>query len=152
MIVTIEPKILNIQGIMHAKVIDLPRVLIYSTANLPDPGKKLTPYDFREDEFLTVAGEDNDFVTDLIRSVCKPYGFTPKIQPVHSTDAMIMGVQCGLGVAVTDAWSRALDNPGFASLVLESTHPLSVVWKNEEKDPAIDCFVELLKTSIQQYR
>lgn len=95
---------------------------------------------------MTVAGEDNDFVTDLIRSVCKPYGFTPKIQPVHSTDAMIMGVQCGLGVAVTDAWSRALDNPGFASLVLESTHPLSVVWKNEEKDPAIDCFVELLKT------
>ena len=151
-IVTIEPKILNIQGIMHAKVIDLPRVLIYSTANLPDPEKKLTPYDFREDEFLAVAGEDNDFVTDLIRSVCKPYGFTPKIQPVHSTDAMIMGVQCGLGVAVTDVWSRALDNPGFAFLVLESTHPLSVVWKNEEKDPAIDCFVELLKNSIQQYR
>ena len=80
-IVTIEPKILNIQGIMHAKVIDLPRVLIYSTANLPDLEKKLTPYDFREDEFLAVAGEDNDFVTDLIRSVCKPYGFTPKIQP-----------------------------------------------------------------------
>lgn len=151
-VVTIEPKILNIQGIMHAKVIDLPRVLIYSTANLPDPEKKLTPYDFREDEFLAVAGEDNDFVTDLIRSVCKPYGFTPKIQPVHSTDAMIMGVQCGLGVAVTDVWSRALDNPGFAFLVLESTHPLSVVWKNEEKDPAIDCFVELLKNSIQQYR
>ena len=63
-----------------------------------------------------------------------------------------MGVQCGLGVAVTDVWSRALDNPGFAFLVLESTHPLSVVWKNEEKDPAIDCFVELLKNSIQQYR
>ena len=39
-IVTIEPKILNIQGIMHAKVIDLPRVLIYSTANLPDPEEK----------------------------------------------------------------------------------------------------------------
>ena len=96
-------KILNIQGIMHAKVIDLPRVLLYSTANAATPGRKLTPYDFREDEFLAVAGEDNDFVTDLIRSVCKPYGFTPKIQPVHSTDAMIMGVQCGLGVAVTDS-------------------------------------------------
>lgn len=68
-----------------------------------------------------MAGEDNDYVTDLIRSVCKPYGFTPKIQPVHSTDAMIMGVQCGLGVAVTDSWSRALDTPGFAYLPLEST-------------------------------
>lgn len=79
-----------------------------------------------------MAGEDNDYVTDLIRSVCKPYGFTPKIQPVHSTDAMIMGVQCGLGVAVTDSWSRALDTPGFAYLPLESTHPLSLVWRRAQ--------------------
>lgn len=147
-IITIEPKILNIQGIMHAKVADLPRVLIYSTANTPKYERVLTPYDFREEEFLAVAGEDNDYVTDLIRSVCKPYGFTPKIQPVHSTDAMIMGVQCGLGVAVTDSWSRALDNPGFAYLHLESTHPLSVVWINENQDPAIDRFVSLLKEVI----
>ncbi len=148
-IVTIEPKILNIQGIMHAKVADLPRVLIYSTANTPEHEGVLTPYDFREEEFLAVAGEDNDYVTDLIRSVCKPYGFTPKIQPVHSTDAMIMGVQCGLGVAVTDSWSRALDNPGFSSLPLESTHPLSVVWINENRDSAIDRFVSLLKKVIR---
>lgn len=72
-IVTIEPKILNIQGILHAKVADLPRVLLYNTANAPHQGE-LTPYDFRGEEFLTVAGEDNDYVTDLIRSVCKPYG------------------------------------------------------------------------------
>ena len=95
-----------------------------------------------------MAGEDNDYVTDLIRSVCKPYGFTPKIQPVHSTDAMIMGVQCGLGVAVTDSWSRALDTPGFAYLTLESTHPLSLVWRNEHRDPAIHRFVTLLKKTI----
>lgn len=148
-IITIEPKILNIQGIMHAKVADLPRMLIYSTANAPEHIGSLTPYDFREEEFLAVAGEDNDYVTDLIRSVCKPYGFTPKIQPVHSTDAMIMGVQCGLGVAVTDSWSRALDNPGFAYLHLESTHPLSVVWINENQDPAIERFVSLLKKVIR---
>ncbi len=151
-IITIEPKILNIQGIMHAKVADLPRVLIYSTANTPKYDRVLTPYDFREEEFLAVAGEDNDYVTDLIRSVCKPYGFTPKIQPVHSTDAMIMGVQCGLGVAVTDSWSRALDNPGFAYLNLESTHPLSVVWINENQDPAINRFVSLLKKVIRMYK
>ena len=146
-IVTIEPKILNIQGILHAKVADLPRVLLYNTANAPHQGE-LIPYDFRGEEFLTVAGEDNDYVTDLIRSVCKPYGFTPKIQPVHSTDAMIMGVQCGLGVAVTDSWSRALDTPGFAYLPLESTHPLSLVWRNEHRDPAIRRFVTILKKTI----
>ena len=122
-------------------------MLLYNTANAPHQGE-LTPYDFRGEEFLTVAGEDNDYVTDLIRSVCKPYGFTPKIQPVHSTDAMIMGVQCGLGVAVTDSWSRALDTPGFAYLPLESTHPLSLVWRNEHRDPAIRRFVTIMKKTI----
>lgn len=148
-ILTIEPKILNIQGILHDKVTELPRVLLYNSAVMQPEKRELTPYDFREEEFLTVSCEDYDYVTDLIRSVCKPYGFTPKIQPVHSTDAMIMGVQCGLGVAVTDKWSRALDNPGFGHLTLESTHPLSLVWKNDRDDQMISRFVELLRDSIQ---
>ena len=80
------------------------------------------------------GGEDNDYVTDLIRSVCKPYGFTPKIQPVHSTDAMIMGVQCGpRGSGGRIAGAGRLDTPGFAYLPLESTHPLSLVWRNEHR-------------------
>ncbi|MEI3340616.1 MAG: hypothetical protein V8R80_12355 [Eubacterium sp.] len=70
---------------------------------------------------------------DLIRSVCKPYGFTPRVQPVHSTDVMIMGVQCGLGVAVTDIWCRALNNSGFDYLTLDSTHSLSMVWTTSGK-------------------
>lgn len=149
-ILTIEPRILNIQGILHDKVAELPRVLIYNSAMIQEMTEELTPYDFREEEFLTVSGEDYDYVTDLIRSVCKPYGFTPKVQPVHSTDAMIMGVQCGLGVAVTDIWSRALDNPGFRYLPLESTHPLSLVWKNEQNDAVISRFVKVLQETIKQ--
>lgn len=150
-ILTIEPKILNIQGILHDKVTELPRVLIYSSGMMGEKEGELTPYDFRDEEFLTVSGEEYDYVTDLIRSVCKPYGFTPKVQTVHSTDAMIMGVQCGLGVAVTDIWSRALDNPGFCHLQLESTHPLSLVWKNEQSDAVISRFVELLQKEIRSY-
>jgi DNA-binding transcriptional LysR family regulator len=147
-ILTIEPKILNIQGILYEKLIDLPRVLIYNSSIAGQKKEELTPFDFRDEEFLTVSGEDYDYVTDLIRSVCQPYGFTPRIQPVHSTDAMIMGVQCGLGVAVTDIWSRALDNAGFRYLLLASTHPLSLVWKNEQSDAVISRFVEMLRESI----
>ena len=172
-ILTIEPKILNIQGIQYETVAHLRRVLLYSSSTFDkrsgktersvaqagepsdrqkEPKKRpLTPADFREEEFLTVSSEEYDYVADLIRSVCKPYGFTPKVQPVHSTDAMIMGVQCGLGVAVTDIWSRALDNIGFQYLLLDSEHPLSMVWKNEKQDETILRFTDLLRASIHSH-
>ena len=151
MILTIEPQILNIEGICYESVAKLQRVLLYRNTCMACRGKELpTPYDFKEEEFLTVSSESYDYVTELIRGICKPYGFTPKVQPVHSTDAMIMGVQCGLGVAVTDIWSRALDNPGFSCLHLNSGHVLSMVWKNEEDNPVLDDFVDLLRSVIQK--
>ena len=151
-ILTIEPKLLNIQGILYEAVADLPRVLLYSSSLTEGREGELTPYDFKDEEFLTVSSEEYDYVADLIRSVCRPYGFTPKVQPVHSTDAMIMGVQCGLGVAVTDVWSRALDNKGFQFILLDSTHTLSMVWKNEREDAVITCFTDLLKKSIRNFQ
>ena len=146
-ILTIDPRILNIQGIQHEIVAHLPRVLLYRKDRVKE-AESLTPYDFKDAEVLTVSSEEYDYVEDLIRSVCKPYGFTPRVQPVHSTDAMIMGVQCGLGVAVTDIWCRALDNSGFDYLTLDSTHSLSMVWTNEREDEMVTYFAKLLRDSI----
>lgn len=149
-ILTIEPRILNIQGIRYESVAELQRVLLYRKTEKTETEERLTPYEFKEQEFLTVSSEEYDYVAELIRGICKPYGFTPKVQPVHSTDAMIMGVQCGLGVAVTDVWSRALDNPGFSYILLNSGHVLSMVWRNEEDNPALTQFVSLLRKIIRE--
>jgi len=146
-ILTIEPRILNLPGISHKKAADLKRVLLYCRNRTCTA--VLTPYDFKDTPFLTV--DHGDYVADLIRSVCKPYGFVPHIQPVHSTDAMIMGVQCGLGVAVADSWSRALDNESFGHIILNSEHPLTMVWRDNDANTAMADFIRLLEKYIQTH-
>ena len=148
-VLTIEPKVLNIDGIASEIITELPRVLLYhKKTQQKNPGKELTPNDFKEEAFLTVSDEEFDYVTDLIRGFCRPYGFVPKVQLVHSTDAMILGVQCGLGVAISDIWCRALDNASFGYLELDSSHQVNLLWKNDKDDPALRAFVALLREMV----
>ena len=144
-ILTIEPRIMQIEGIMNETITDIQRVLIYNKKQ--HGGENLTPNHFKDQDFLTVADEDFDYVTDLIRSFCKPYGFVPKVQLVRSTDAMILGVQCGLGVAISDIWCRALDNPDFGYVLLDSSHPVTIVYKQDADDVVKD-FITILKKHI----
>lgn len=144
-ILTIEPRILNTQGILYKRIAALTRILLYNK-NRSANQTALSPFDFKDEPFLTVS--NGDYVADLIKSVCKPYGFTPHIQPIHSTDAMIMGVQCGLGVAVADIWSRALGNDDFGYIPLNSKHPLSLLWREGHHSAVISDFTALLQEFI----
>lgn len=148
-ILTIEPKVLQVDGIEAECVTNIRRVLIYNKNQEKVVGADPSPEDFKDEDFLTVSDEEFDYVTDLIRSFCKPYGFAPKVQPVRSTDAMILGVQCGLGVAISDIWCRALDNKDFGYVLLDTFHPVSLVWK-QQADEVVQDFIAILKKHIRK--
>lgn len=145
---TIEPKSQQIEGIYSEVIGNIPRVLIYNRQQYRDI-KDPTPEHFKEADFLTVSDEEFDYVTDLIKSFCKPYGFVPKVQLVRSTDAMIHGVQCGLGVAIHDIWCRALNNPDFGSVTLDSSHPVTIVYRTDAEEVVQD-FIRILKKLISE--
>lgn len=147
-VLTIMPKVMNVEGLASEVIYNISRVLIYNKKRYAHQSGA-SPADFKDEDFLTVSDEEFDFVTDLIRSFCKPYGFVPKVQLVRSTDAMILGVQCGLGVAISDIWCRALDNPDFGHVVLDSSHPVTIVYK-QQADEVVQEFVDILKRNIDK--
>lgn len=145
-VLTIMPTVTNVEGLNSETISNISRVLIYNKKKYQNAAE-LSPADFKDEDFLTVSDEDFDFVTDLIRSICKPYGFVPKMQLVRSTDAMILGVQCGLGVAISDIWCRALDNPDFGYVVLDTSHAVTIIWK-EPAAEVVQEFIQILKKYI----
>lgn len=149
---TIMPKVVSVESLATEVIHNIPRVLVYNKKKymeaVVDGVSQATPADFKDEDFLTVSDDEFDFVTDLIRSVCKPYGFVPKVQLVRSVDAMIAGVQCGLGVAISDIWCRALDNPDFGFVVLDTFHPVTLVYK-QEADEVVQDFIQILKENIK---
>ena len=164
-VLTIMPKVTHVEGLESETISEIPRVLIYNKRKYAEKISKkqveyinqedaegntklVSPADFKDEDFLTVSDEEFDFVTELIRSICKPYGFVPKVQLVRSTDAMIGGVQCGLGVAINDIWCRALDNPDFGHIVLDTSHAVTLIW-NQETDTVVKYFIKILKKNIK---
>ena len=148
LVLTIEPKILQSEGIESEVITNIRRVLMYHRSQEKTVGAHPVPEDFRDQEFLTISDGDFDYVNDMIKSFCKPYGFVPKVQSVRSTDAMVLGVQCNLGVAISDIWCRALHNEDFGYIPLDTYHPVSLVWKQGSDETVLD-FIELMRKHIR---
>lgn len=169
---TIEPDSGEYRGITSINLASIPRVLLYSENLLLDSEKnqgskdkigqkqstrhresvkELQPADFSEETFLVVTGEEPwVYGLDLVKGFCRPYGFVPKVQGVNSTDAMVAGIQCEMGVAIVDSWNRALQNKCFKHIVLNSSHMVRLMWKTKWCDQVIEDFVKCLKEQVDK--
>lgn len=149
-ILTIEPQNYHIKDIVYESAARIPSILLFAADHALAGQRQLTPFDFKEEQFLVAEGEDAYNTKDLVQSFCRPYGFVPKVQIVGSTDAMINGVQCGLGVCVLDSLSRVLDSPSFKHIELKSKHEVSILWKPQEADDSVKKIVELLHREMEK--
>jgi hypothetical protein len=57
---------------------------------------------------------------------------------------MLVNVQMGNGVAITDAWSRERSNDLYRYITLNSSHVVSLAWRKSNQNPAIPLFVNEL--------
>lgn len=150
MIMTIDPMISETKGISFMPLGQVPRVLLYSAAHPNGSKKHVTPADFAGDTFLVVTEREHSFYgEDLVRGFCRPYGFVPKVLAVNSTDSMLAGIQCHLGVAIVDEWSREIHHPDFRFIRLESSHQVRLMWKTKWEDPVIQDFAQSLKAALE---
>ena len=123
----------------------LPRVLLYNELTRPETEGIPRPEDFKKSVFLVSSSGDYDYVADTVRSICKPYGFTPTLHPVTSVDAMIVGVQCGMGVALVDSWNRALGDEAFSSIQLNTSHELHLLCRADPSDSVMEDFIREIR-------
>ncbi len=152
MVMTIDPVSGEGKGMTSTELWKIPRVLLYSK-ELPIAVHKeqLNPIDFENETFLVVSeGERSFYSQDLVKGFCKPYGFVPKILAVNSTDSMISGISCRMGVAIVDMWSRELCHPEFGHIVLDSSHIVRLIWKTKWTDPVIQDFALCLEEAVER--
>lgn len=152
MIMTIAPVPGEGKGVSSTELCKIPRVLLYSRNHrLTEEKDLLTPVDFEEETFLVVCeGEHCFYGEDLVKGFCKPYGFVPKVLAVNSTDSMMAGIQCQMGVAILDTWSREFSHPEFGHIILDSSHSVRLMWKTRWTDQVVQDFIVCLEEAIGQ--
>lgn len=152
MVMTIDPVSGEGKGMTSTELWKVPRVLLYSKNHrLAQEKQELSPIDFEDETFLVISeGEHSFYGQDLVKGFCKPYGFVPKVLAVNSTDSMMAGIQCRMGVAIVDAWSRELSHPEFGHITLDSSHIVRLMWKTKWTDPVIQDFVLCMEEAVER--
>ena len=125
------------------KLIDIPRVILYSNRHRLSDKESLSLSDFRNETFIFLP-DDTMTSQAFSRILCKvllPYGFQPKIKPALDYDSMMFMIESCNGVTMVDTISRAYYNPNFRSLKIDSMSSIGLAWKRGNDSPALKIFI-----------
>jgi DNA-binding transcriptional LysR family regulator len=140
-IISIENSLASLRDVNIQPLAKVPRVLLYSSRHSLAGSASVTPADFRNETFLVPQEKGEGGAQEVVRTSMAGYGFVPKMKTVPNIESMLSGVQNGLGVAVSDYWSRERSNDAFRYLMLDTEHMIGLAWSKSNKNSAIPAFV-----------
>lgn len=136
-IITIDITLHNTPGILIRKLTELPRIIFYSANHPLSALENPSPIDFKDETFLLVAEKEVAGASAYIRAYCAPYGFEPRIHFVPNIESVQLGVENGMGVTISDYWSRLRTDEAIRHITLNSNHIISIAWSEGNDNPAI---------------
>ena len=111
----------------------------------------LTLKDFKDENFVMISRDESPKGFDGIISLCKQYGFTPKIvKQLPNVESLILCVESGLGVALLDSNIRMYSNPSLKGVRIEDDFiSVAMAWKKENMNTAIPLFTNNVLSEVK---
>jgi DNA-binding transcriptional LysR family regulator len=144
--ITLELTLQPQRDLVTQVVTRAPTVALFSARNPLAQRQEVRLYDLREEPFLVIApviGGENP-MERLTVEVCKAAGFTPRIEHVPSSAAVLLRLQSGAGVQITCAWTGACKLPLYRVLTLDQEVDICAAWLKNHSNPAKRVFVDAL--------
>ncbi|NLM84288.1 MAG: LysR family transcriptional regulator [Clostridiales bacterium] len=138
---SIESSLRPVRDLRVQPLVKIPMLILYSSNHPLAEKPGLSPEDFEDEVFLVPTDKEISAAINTVRASLAPYRFEPKIRVVPNIESMLSGVHNGLGVAVSDVWSRELSNEDFRHIPLSSAHTVCLAWYEKNKNPAIPAVV-----------
>ena len=147
---SIENSLRPIRGLRIQPLTKIPTLILYSTNHPLSEKPGLSPFDFRDEIFLVPTDKEIAAAKDAVRTSLAPYKFEPKIRVVPNIESMLSGVHNGLGVAISDVWSRELNNEDFRHIPLMAAHTVCLAWHEKNKNPALPAVVNAITMLLSE--
>jgi len=113
--------------------------------------KDLTLRDLKDENFVIISRDESPKGFDGIISLCKKYGFNPKIvKQLPNAESLLLCVESGIGVALFDSNIRMHNNDNIKGFKIEDDF-ISVImaWKKENMNTAIPLFTNSVLKQIE---
>lgn len=125
-------------------------ILLYSPRHPAAQKDAPTLRDFKDDIFFVPATSAESALRSSTLEQCTRAGFTPQISSISNFTAILLKIQTGGGVMLTDNWMIFKDNPQFRHLDIDFEHTVDICWLDNDANPSKNLFVSELLFSNSQ--
>lgn len=113
--------------------------------------ENLSIIDFK-DEVFYISNETPGKHIEIINSICRRAGFTPRIFTCPNHESVITSIQSGKGVCVYDIITKLKNDSSYKYIDLVNTDSdrtaIGIVGKRDNRNPLIKSFIDQIKLSI----
>lgn len=132
--ITIDDTIHRLPGIKSEPFLHLSRVLFVSKNHPLASKEDLCVEDLRNETFLTFEGQAENAKEMLYQL----YGIVPRMQIINKVESVYTCARSGLGIAIGNAWTFAVESPDFISIPLPAEHQIVLAMKEDLDNQAAD--------------
>lgn len=138
----------HIISLKYKVIEDMKEGILISSKNPLSDEPCFWPEKFKNQTFIIVSGDDNDYAFGGPVQFCQKYGFYPKIRTVPDIDTATLLVEAGLGVSFTYEKSIGSYNPALKFLPLKEDEIMTsapfvvLAWSENINNPAAESFIE----------
>ena len=119
-------------------------ILLYSAQHpIAVPGAP-TLLDFDDDTFLMPYAKPDKTLRESVVSQCTDAGFSPKMINSPDYSSMLLQIQSGSGVMITDEWMMSKNNSLFGHLDMDYEHTVSLAYLQNGENISKNLFVSEL--------
>lgn len=119
-------------------------ILLYSAQHPLAVSAAPSLLDFQNDTFFVPYTKTGKSLRDSVVKQCADAGFSPKMINSPDYSSMLLQIQCGSGVMLTDEWMMSKNNPLFRHLEMEYEHTVGVAYLQNGENISKNLFVSEL--------
>jgi DNA-binding transcriptional LysR family regulator len=131
----------HLPGLASQIFTEIQYTLLYSK-KLPEAEKEQPEVrDFKNYTFFASNADRSEY---YVRTMCKPYGFSPAITVVPNTITAISEMENGSGVFIADSWTREYYPQQYGHMPLHTRDKVGIAWMEKNTNPLIPLVVNEL--------
>ena len=119
-------------------------ILLYSAQHPTAQAGRPALQDFRDDTFFMPYTKTSKALRESIVQECMEAGFSPKMVNSPDYSSMLLQIQSGAGVMVTDEWMMSKNNSLFGHLNMGYEHTVGVAYLQNGENISKNLFVSEL--------
>lgn len=119
-------------------------ILLYSSQHPAAQSGTPSLTDFQNDTFLVPYNRTSKALRDSVLDQCVRAGFTPRLINSPDYSSMLLQIQCGSGVMLTDEWMMSKNNPLFGHITMDFSHTVGIAYLQDSENISKNLFISEL--------